>query len=67
MTFVRLFEDLYDTNARQERWNYSQVVLLPKEDAATTISQYRPIALLNSSFKIISNALANRITLSWNH
>lgn len=31
--------------------NYSQLVLIPK-NKATTVREYRPIALLNSSLKI---------------
>ena len=38
--------------------NFGTIILLPKKENATQIQQYRPICLLNVSFKIFT---ANRI------
>jgi hypothetical protein len=37
-------------------------VLLPKKENAIQIQQYRPICLLNVSFKIVTKVATNRIT-----
>ncbi|KAM1702451.1 hypothetical protein ACFXTN_025590 [Malus domestica] len=41
--------------------NSNFVALIPKSPKANTISQFRPIALANFSFKIITKILANRL------
>lgn len=42
-------------------WNANIVVLIPKIPEAERIDQYRPIALANFKFKIITKVLANRL------
>ena len=48
------------------------LTLIPKVDNASEASQFRPVALSNSLFKIISKILVNRIAplaqnfISWN-
>lgn len=41
--------------------NKASVCLIPKEEAAIHIKQFRPISLVNCSFKIISKLLTNRL------
>jgi len=41
--------------------NVSFITLIPKVDGPTRISEYRPISLLNSSVKIITKLLANKL------
>ena len=41
--------------------NFGVITLLPKITDATRIQQYRPICLLNVSFKVFTKVLNNRI------
>lgn len=59
--FVSLFEEIYQFKAKLERLDYSQVILIPKETTLQTIDQYKPIALLNDFFNIVSKVFANRL------
>ena len=42
--------------------NFGIVTLLPKKEDASRIEQYRPICLLNVSFKIFTKVGTNRVT-----
>lgn len=44
-------------------WNSNMVTLIPKFKGADKISDYRPIALDNFKFKIISKVLADRLAI----
>jgi hypothetical protein len=41
---------------------FGTIILLPKKDNAIQIHQYRPICLLNVSFKIFTKVGTNRVT-----
>jgi hypothetical protein len=41
--------------------NYAMIILIPKEEEARTLKKYKPISLIDCSFKIFSNVLNNRI------
>lgn len=41
------------------RLDYANLVLIPKKDDADYISDYHPISLLNTSFKLITKVLSN--------
>jgi hypothetical protein len=43
------------------RINYAMIILIPKEEEARSLKKYRPISLINCSFKIFSKVLNNRI------
>ena len=42
--------------------NFGTIILLPKKENATQIQQYRPICLLNVSFKIFTKVGTNQIS-----
>jgi len=50
MNIVRGFEN---DNVNIARLNYVMLTLIPKEAEATDLKKFRPIALINCSFKII--------------
>jgi hypothetical protein len=37
------------------------VILIPKEDNANILKKFRPISLINYSFKVFAKALNNRL------
>ena len=43
--------------------NFGVITLLPKKEDATKVQQYRPICLLNVSFKIFTKVLTNRLSI----
>jgi hypothetical protein len=59
---MALFEQLYSGELPLFKLNYGIITLLPKKEEANQIQQYRPICLLNVSFKIFTKAATNRIT-----
>jgi hypothetical protein len=60
MALIRGFEKVV-ININIARINYAVITLIPKEDEASTMKKFRPIILINCSFKIFSKALNNRL------
>ena len=58
MALVRSFEE---EHLDIRRLNYVILTLIPKEADATEMKKFRPIALINCSFKIFSKTLNNRL------
>jgi hypothetical protein len=59
---LALFEDFHKGNLQLHSLNFGIITLVPKTDAIK-IQNYRPICLLNVSFKILTKVLTNRIAL----
>jgi hypothetical protein len=59
---MALFEDFHIGTLPIHSLNFRNIILLPKINDAKKIQQYRPICLLNVSFKIFTKVLTNRIT-----
>jgi hypothetical protein len=58
---VALFDDFYKGDLDLCRLNFALVTLIPKIEDATNMKHFRPISLLNYSFKIFSKLLTNRL------
>jgi hypothetical protein len=43
--------DFEKGEANVARLNYATIILIPKEDEARTLKKFRPISLINCSFK----------------
>lgn len=59
---LALFEDFHKGDLSLYSLNFGTIILLPKCRDAEIIQQYRPICLLNVSFKIFTKVLTNRIS-----
>jgi hypothetical protein len=59
---MALIKDFYEEKCALFSLNFGIITLLPKHKGATHIKQFRPICLLNVSFKIFTKVMVNRIT-----
>jgi hypothetical protein len=59
---MALFTDFYQGVLPLNCLNFGTIILLPKKKDAKVIQQYRPICLLNVSFKIFTKAATNRLS-----
>jgi len=53
--------EFFTTGWLLPNYNANSIILIPKSPNADTIDQYRPIALANFKFKIITKVLADRL------
>jgi hypothetical protein len=58
---MAIFHDFHKGQLPLYSLNFGTIVLLPKCQEATKIQQYRPICLLNVSFKIFTKVATNRL------
>jgi hypothetical protein len=58
---IAMFDDLYKGELDIYRLNFGLVTLVPKVNDACNMKQFRPISLLNCSFKMFSKLLTNRL------
>jgi hypothetical protein len=59
---MELFQEFHNDNLPLYSLNFGTIILLLESREATRIQQYRPIYLLNVSFKIFTKVAANRIS-----
>jgi hypothetical protein len=59
---VRLFEDFHNRKLDLYRLNCALLTLIPKVEEARDMRNFRPISLINCSFKIFSKVLTNRLS-----
>ena len=57
-----MFHDFFNGHLELFHLNFGMVTLLPKKEEAVRIEQFRPICLLNVSFKIFTKVSTNRLT-----
>jgi hypothetical protein len=61
--FYSLCEEIFNGTANLECINNSYITLVPKVSNPETVSDYRPISLLNISLKLLTKILADRLQL----
>ena len=59
--FMKLVEEFHKEKLDLKRLNYGVITLIPKIKEANSIKHFRPICLINVSFKIITKLLAVRL------
>ena len=60
---MAIFTEFHEGKLLLHSLNFGIITLLPKQKEARQIQQYRPICLLNVSFKIFTKVMTNRIAL----
>ena len=60
-TIINEVQRFFDTNHLDQVHNHTNLCLIPKIDPPTQMADFRPIALCNVSYKIISKILVNRL------
>ena len=60
---MQLFYDFHQGTLPIHSLNFGVITLLPKKADASRVQQFRPICLLNVSFKIFTKVLTNRLSL----
>lgn len=58
---MSMFHDLFNGQLHLFHLNFGSITLLPKKEGAIQIEQFRPICLLNVSFKIFTKVATNRL------
>ena len=58
---LALFADFHNEDLNLFSLNFGIITLIPKVQEATKIQQYRPICILNVSFKIFTKVATNRL------
>ena len=58
---VRVFAEFHSSGIINQSTNASFIVLLPKKNMTKKISDFRPISLITSLYKIIAKVLSERL------
>jgi len=59
--FIMMCQQFHSSQISISSINNSFIVLIPKNESPLTVNDYRPISLLNSSIKLLTKLLANRL------
>ena len=59
---LALFRQCFDTQSSPAQWNIAQVVAIFKKGDADDPSNYRPISLLQTCYKLYARIIANRLS-----
>jgi len=60
-TIIKEVERFFVEGFLNQQHNHTNICLIPKTEAPTSMMEFRPIALYNVSYKIISKILVNRL------
>jgi hypothetical protein len=60
---LEMFEEFHRDKLDLYWLNFALITIIPKEHDARTMNKFRPISLLNCSYKIFTKVLTNRIAL----
>ena len=58
---LTVFEKFFQHCKFEKSLNATFIALIPKKNVASNIRDFRPISLVGSLYKILSNVLANRL------
>lgn len=58
---IKAIQHFFSTTNLHKVWNYTFITLVSKSNQANKVEQYRPIALCNVAFKIITKLIATRL------
>lgn len=58
---IDIFNDPHQGDLDYKHINSALIVIIPKKHGASSPQEFRPISLLNSSYKIVSKVLSNRL------
>jgi hypothetical protein len=61
MDILHMFDDFFKGQLDLFRLNFAMLTLIPKVEEASEMKNFRPISLLNCSFKIFSKVLTIRL------
>jgi hypothetical protein len=59
--FMAIVKEFQTGKANMARLNYVMIILIPKEEEAKSSKKFRPISLINYSFKVFVEALNTRL------
>jgi hypothetical protein len=59
---IDMFNVWFSDDLDLYRLNFAMITFIPKENDARSMKKFRPISLLNFSFKIFTKVLTNRLT-----
>lgn len=61
--FISTCLEYLNNVAPLDSFNHTHIILMPKCKDSCSPNDFRPISLYNVSYKVISNVLANRLTV----